>query len=182
MRIDFLKRWHYIKEDLSFNAGAKALMHFQIQEMLVSELFLEGVFDSLPPETLYGVLCGMVVELPRNVRVPEKKRYRGISRRILAAVNSDIVRDAAAITKQPLVWEASMIPIGKAWAEGRSLQDILDRLSYSTDVSGTLVGAFRRAKDLCMQLKSAWKDFPGQQEMMHSLLKSVSRDEVEVVA
>ena len=75
-----------------------------------------------------------------------------------------------------------MIPIGKAWAEGESLDSILDRLSYSTDVSGTLVGAFRRAKDLCMQLKNAWSDFPGQQELMHQLLQAVSRDEVEVIA
>ena len=29
-----------------------------------------------------------------------------------------------------------------------------------TDVSSTLVGAFRRAKDLLTQLRSAWKDIP----------------------
>jgi ATP-dependent RNA helicase HelY len=181
-RIIFLQRWHYIKEDRTFNTGAKALMYFQIQEMFTTELFLEGIFDSLPPSELYGVLCGMVVELPRNVHVSEKRKYRGISRRILAVLHTDIVQEAAAITKQPLVWEPAMIPIGKAWAEGQSLEQILDALSYSTDVSGTLVGAFRRAKDLCMQLKNAWSDFPGQREVMHRLLKSVSRDEVEVVA
>ena len=181
-RIEFLQRWHYIKEDRSFNAGAKALMYFQIQEMFTTELFLEGVFDSLPPTELYGVLCGMVVELPRNVHVGEKRRYRGLSRRIQAVLHSDIVQESSAITKQVLVWEPAMIPIGKAWAEGHSLEEILERLSYSTDVSGTLVGAFRRAKDLCMQLKNAWSDFPGQRELMHQLLKAVSRDEVEVIA
>jgi superfamily II RNA helicase len=181
-RIKFLQRWHYIKEDRVFNAGAKALMYFQIQEVFTTELFLEGIFDSLPPSELYGVLCGMVVELPRNVHVHEKRKFRGISRRIVAVLHSDIVQEAAAITKQPLVWEPAMISIGKSLAEGQSLEEILDALSYSTDVSGTLVGAFRRAKDLCMQLKNAWSDFPGQKEVMHRLLKAVSRDEVEVVA
>ena len=74
-----------------------------------------------------------------------------------------------------------MIPIGKAWAEGESLPEILDSIAYETDISGTLVGAFRRAKDLCMQLRNAWQDFPGQVQLVSELLKTVSRDEVEVL-
>ena len=45
----------------------------------------------------------------------------------------------------------------------------------------SLVGAFRRAKDLATQLRSAWYDFPEKSEMVTQLLRKVSRDEVEVV-
>ena len=54
-------------------------------------------------------------------------------------------------------------------------------VSSDTDVSGTLVGAFRRAKDLLTQLRSAWKDIPDNVAMSNALLRAVSRDEVEVV-
>ena len=40
----------------------------------------------------------------------------------------------------------------------------------------------RKAKDLCMQLRNAWKDFPDKVEMMKELLTLIGRDEVEVIA
>ena len=180
-RIEFLQVYNYVGEDLSFNAGAKALMHFQIQEIFSTELFLEGVFDTLKPALLFGVLCAMVVELPRNVTVFESRRYRNISKQIRKVYHSAIVADAAQITKLPTVWDGAMIPIGKAWAEGKSLAELQLLYSSTTDISGTLIGAFRRAKDLATQLRGAWKEFPDKSEMIISLIKQVSRDEVEVV-
>ena len=125
-RIQFLIRYQYINEDYSFNAGARALTYFQIQEVFVAELFLEGILDSLSKAELYGVLCGMVVELPRSVHVRQKRHYKKLSNRIVKILRSDIVQEAAYITKLPLVWEPSMIPIGKAWAQGQSLSEILE--------------------------------------------------------
>ena len=180
-RIEFLQIYNYVDEDLSFNAGAKALMHFQIQEIFSTELFLEGVFDTLKPELLFGVLCAMVVELPRNVTVFESRRYRNISKQIRKIYHSAIVADAAQITKIPTVWDGAMIPIGKAWAEGKSLAELQLLYSSTTDISGTLIGSFRRAKDLATQLRGAWRDFPDKSEMIVALIKQVSRDEVEVV-
>jgi ATP-dependent RNA helicase HelY len=181
MRVQFLEMYDYIKPDGTFNAGAHALMHFQIQEVFMSELFLLGELDKLSAPMLYGVLCGLVVDLPRGVQVFEAKKYKGFSKQIASVYKSDIIQDSAYITRQQLVWEPKMIPIGKAWAEGVTLAEILFMVSSDTDVSGTLVGAFRRAKDLLTQLRNAWKGFPEKTNMVNSLLRSVSRDEVEVV-
>ena len=145
------------------------------------ELFLEGVFLELNPEMLFGVFSAMVVELPRKAKVFDARKYRGFSKRVEQIMRSDIVQDSAAITGQPVVWEGSMIPIGKAWAEGKTLAEILLMISTDTDVSGTLIGAFRRAKDLATQLRNAWRDFPDKVEMLNKLIRSISRDEVEVV-
>jgi len=50
-----------------------------------------------------------------------------------------------------------------------------------TDISGDLVSCFRRAKDLAGQLRDVYSDMPDQVAMLRTLIKTVSRDEVEVV-
>lgn len=180
-RVRLLREFDYIGDDGEFYVGAKALMHFQIQEIFTTELFLAGIFDGLEPELLYGVLCAMVVELPRSVRVYDVREHRRLSKMVEGIFASPIVYHAANLSQQQVSWEAQMIPLGKAWAEGRSLADIGRMVSSETDVSGTLVGAFRRAKDLLTQLRSAWKEIPDNVAMSNALLRAVSRDEVEVV-
>ena len=123
----------------------------------------------------------MVVELPRGVSVQDAKRHRGFTKKIKRIAHSEAVLDGASITGQSVIWEPQMIPLGKAWAEGRSLAEVLLLISSSTDTSGTLIGAFRRAKDLATQLRGAWYEQPHKQEMVNRLLRAVSRDEVEVV-
>ena len=67
-------------------------------------------------------------------------------------------------------------------AEGRALGEILDQIISPTDISGSLVGAFRRAKDLAGQLRGVWQEEdPELASALRDLIRSVSRDEVEVV-
>ena len=75
-----------------------------------------------------------------------------------------------------------MISIGEAWAEGKSLAEIQTMFTSPTDITGTLIGAFRRAKDLLSQLRTVWEGVPEPYNRYTELMKSVSRDEVEVVA
>jgi hypothetical protein len=74
-----------------------------------------------------------------------------------------------------------MIPLGRAWASGRSLQEILLMVQSNTDISGDLITGFRRAKDLVGQLKDVYADLPDRVDAMRRLIRAVSRDEVEVV-
>ena len=184
LRVQFLKKYQYIGENGEFYAGGKALMNFQIQEIFVTELFLNGSFEGVSDSLLYGILCGLVVELPRSVFVYQAraKTYQKLAKEIHNVYISDVVRDSTRITHQQLVWEPQMIPIGKAWAEGQSLSELKALFASTTDVTGTLIGAFRRAKDLLSQLRGAWADVPERQDALTGLMKSVSRDEVEVVA
>ena len=180
-RVEFLQLYGYIDEDRNFRYGAKALMHFQIQELFAAELFSQNMFDALSPSVLFGILSAMVVELPRSVRVPESKKYRTLARSFAQIANSDFVVEGSQITGYPITWEPLMIPLGKAWAEGEYFGEVLLRVSSNTDVSGTLIGAFRRAKDLVIQLRHAWNEKPHKQRMLSDLLHKVSRDEVEVI-
>ena len=183
-RVKFLKKYEYIGSEGQFYAGAKALMYFQIQEVFVSELFLLGILNQLTDGQLFGVFCGLVAELPRNVFVYESKNKstRHLANDIRLVFLSDIVRESARLTQQQLVWEPQLIPLGAAWAEGSTLAEIQEMYSSPTDITGTLIGAFRRAKDLLSQLRDAWFDVPQKRDALTDLIRSVSRDEVEVVA
>ena len=50
-----------------------------------------------------------------------------------------------------------------------------------TDLSGSLITGFRRAKDLISQLATVYRDLPDRHDALRDLVRKVSRDEVEVV-
>ena len=78
-------------------------------------------------------------------------------------------------------WQA-LISLGRAWAEGEELTDIMMMVSASTDISGDLITGFRRAKDLAGQLREVFQESdPDKASMLRRLQKQVSRDEVQVV-
>ncbi len=180
-KVEFLQKWGYIEPDGSFNAGGNALMHVQISEIFVIECILEGVLDTLDPHLLFGVLTGMTGTLPRTVATRWGNRPRGVARRIDQIHRSQIVMEAEQLTGVEVTWDHRLVPFGQGWAAGRSLGELLTSVQSPTDISGTLVGAFRRAKDLAQQLRDVWRDDPDKVEQLSGLIKGVTRDEVEVV-
>ena len=50
-----------------------------------------------------------------------------------------------------------------------------------TDVTGDLVGAFRRARELAGQLKALWIHDEMKTAQLNRLIREVTRDEVAVV-
>jgi len=181
-KVQFLVDSGYLGTDLTFNVGANVLKRLQIQELFATELVLQGFFEDLEPELLFGVCCGMVAELPRGVVVHSARRFRGIGRQIQGVCDSPVVIGGEEFTGLAVTWDYEMIPIGVLWAEGKTLNEIVAEVNSPTDISGSLVGAFRRAKDLVSQLMTVWADDPERVATLKSLIKTVRRDEVEVVA
>ena len=181
-KVTFLKNYGYIGEDGSFNAGARVLMHLQIQEIFATELFLQGIFEELAPTTFFGVLTAMCQELPRAAHTSAGKEFKGLARQIDQIRSSALVTDAEKLSGAPVVWDPQMIAFGRWWAEGRTLSELLLNLSSPTDVSGDLVGAFRRARELAGQIKAVWATFaPEKAAMVTALVRTVSRGEVETL-
>ena len=179
--INFLKQWGYLAEDGSFNAGAHALMEVQISEIFTTELFLQGVFDELPPAKLFGVLAGMCTNLNKRVEVRSTKQDRRVGWAVTKVRESSIVKAADYISQSETTWDARLIGLGSAWAEGKSLNEVLANIYSPTDVSGDLVGAFRRARELAGQLKALWIDDEARTQEINQLIRTVTREEVAVV-
>jgi superfamily II RNA helicase len=182
-RVSFLQSIGYLGEDLSFNAGAKALMHVQMSEIFMVEMVLEGLLDDMDPPTLFGVLCGVVQNLPRGTHLvePPSKELRGLYKAVTQVMNCHAVREAGRITDIPAEFCPELIPLGRAWANGEPLASIGEALDSGVDITGDLVGAFRRARDLVSQLMELWRDDAERIESLYDLLDATGRDEVEVV-
>jgi hypothetical protein len=155
----------------------------QIEEIFVTELLLGGVLETLDSARLFGVLCAVNKEFGRDVRPRIRIRGddMGIVREVEEVRRSEIVRESEALTGNPVTWCPEMVPYGRLWAEGRPLAELIDQLDSGADISGDLVGAFRRAKDLIGQLIGVWADDRDRVAALKALLKAVSRDEVLVV-
>jgi superfamily II RNA helicase len=182
-KVGYLKSCGYLASDLSFNAGAKVLKHLQISEMLTTELVLSGILEDLAPAELFGVCCSMTNELGRHVRCTARPspHDKWLAKEIAKLVRSPVVAGAHAITDTEPTFDPDLMLLGRAWAKGESLQDVLMMVQSDTDIAGDLISGFRRAKDLIGQLRDVYRDDPVRHDMLVELARSVARDEVEVV-
>jgi superfamily II RNA helicase len=182
-RRQFLTQIGYLGEDGQPGAGANLLKHIQIEEIFTTELALSGLVDTLSPEILFGVLCGMTNSLAPTVRLRDK--LYGDARKVAKKINdirfSDPVTGAERITGIEATWDPDLIAFGVQWAEGRTLSEISLLYWSNTDISGQLVSGFRRAKDLASQLRQVFREDEILADRLSELMRRVSRDEVEVV-
>ncbi|MFK7927177.1 MAG: hypothetical protein AB8H79_03240, partial [Myxococcota bacterium] len=162
---------------------ANVLRNLQMSEIFVTELVLSGLLEEMDDPTLFGVMCAVVATFPRKAqrRYGMDKRTRQLARDIESVRHSAPVVDAEAITEMEVEFSPAWIELGRAWVAGDSFTTVLGMVDSETDIAGDVVGAFRRAKDLCKQLAEVYRDLPERSEALRHLSKRVSRDEVEVV-
>ena len=179
-----LQQIGYIADDGTFHAGAAALQHLQIEEIFATELVLSGLLEGLTEDHLFATLVSMVCDPGPSVRLPRPTGpLRQLDRDLARIRRSDPVVRAEHEQSEAATYCPEMLLIGADWYEGVSLIDILDRLDSNSDVAGILVNGFRRAKDLAGQLRDVYKlaEDEVMLERLRSVIKTVSRDEVEVV-
>lgn len=182
-KVEFLRTFGYLNPDGSLRSAAKVLKKIQFQEILVTELLLEGIFEDKSPEMIFGIMCGLVQTLPRTARVrpPDSEEWWSTFSAVEAVFNSDIVQAAYGLVQGEPVCTPAIMPLGEAWANGSTLPEILEMVSNPTDLSGDLVGSFRRGKDLVGQLRNLYDDDPDRRKELTKLIRAVTRDEVEVI-
>ncbi len=181
-KITFLEQIGYLAEDGTFGAGAKVLQNVQIEEIFVTELILSGLLEDVDDNLLFGLLCAVNKEFGRDVRTrPMRGADLALAREANKLRHGPVVTGSEALSGQAVCWCPEMIPFGRLWAEGRTLQELMLLIDAPTDVSGDLVGAFRRAKDLVGQLRQVYRDDETKADRLAELMRRVSRDEVMVV-
>ena len=155
-------------------------MNIQISEIFTTELFLNGVFDDLPPDRLFGVLAGMCTTLNKRVEVHTTKADRRVGWGVGKIRNSPIVMAADALNRSETTWDARLIGLGTMWAKGRT-----SRRSWLTSTarptSPVTSSAPWRARELAGQLKHLWAHDEMKTAEIKRLMRDVSRDEVAVV-
>jgi len=182
-KVSYLQQVGYLSDNLTFNAGARLLRHLQIADVLVTELVLSGALEDLPPSTLFGICAGLTNSLPRQARpiggptVIERK----ISKAIRTVRMSPVVTQAETLSGQEVEWDPEVMILGRMWADGDDLETIVASVVSTTDLAGDLITGFRRAKDLASQLREVYAEDPDRRVLWTQIIRTVSRDEVEVV-
>ncbi len=182
---DFLLHYGYLDESGSFNAGAKLLRHIQIAELFTSELLLSGILETIDQATLFGLLVCMTTNLPRSV--DKNYRLNRKDRSLLQEVElirfSEVVVQGEQVSGMQVTWTPDLLPLGRQWAEGAQLIDLMRQLYARTDISGSLVSGFRRAIDLGTQIVQTYAEGgdPDRADELRDMLRACRRDEVEVV-
>ncbi len=182
-KVALLKRHGYLGDDNCLNAPAKVLSHIKIEEIFVTELLMKGVFEDRTPEELFGIMVGLVQRLPRKAKVfyPEDDKWFAIFDRVEKVYESQIVQEAQELVDQETVYTPELMPLGERWAKGEELASILRDIKSRTDLSGDLVGGFRRAKDLVSQIRQVHHRDEARWKALTTLLRQVTRDEVQVL-
>jgi len=182
-KVGFLRSVGYLGQNNGFQAGARVLQHLQISEILTTEMVLDGVLEGLTAPELFGVCCEITNELGRHVRCHAKPRRhdKQLARAIGKLVEGPVVSGAHELTQTQPTFDPDLLLLGRAWAEGKPLQDVLMMIHSDTDVAGDLISGFRRAKDLVKQLCSVYQEDPDRHATLVQLTRTVARDEVEVV-
>ncbi|MFP4598474.1 MAG: helicase-related protein, partial [Persicimonas sp.] len=182
-KLQFLRTYKYLADDNSLEPPARILRHIKIEEIFLTELVLAGHLEDLSPEELFGTMCGLVVELSRTakVRKPKDDKWWAIFARFNEIYESEIVVHAEDLVDSHTVFTPEVMPLGERWARGDQLNDILEDIKNPTDMSGDLVGCFRRAKDMVGQLRDVFFSDAPRRKRLTQLIRKVSRDEVEVL-
>ena len=182
-KVTFLRTHGYVGDDNELLARAEVLRHIKFEEIFLTELVVRGLLEDREPNELFGIMCGLVHDLPREAKVdkPADNKWWEIFSEINAVFDAEVVQGAAELADEEVVFTPEMMPLGERWAEGESLSEILQSIHHKTDLSGGLVGAFRRGKDLVGQLREVYEDDPDRRRELASLIRRVSRDEVQVL-
>jgi superfamily II RNA helicase len=182
-KVTFLRSHGYIGDDNELLDRADILRHIKFEEIFLTELIMRGKLQDRDPEELFGILCGLVHSLPRKATVdkPNDDKWWEIFSEINQVFETEVVQDAAELTDTQVDFTPEMMPLGERWAHGESLPEILRSIHHKTDLSGGLVGAFRRAKDLVGQLREVYSEDPERRREYAALIRRVARDEVQVL-
>ncbi len=182
-KVHFLQEVGYLGQDNQLLAGGEILKHIHIEEIFVTEMLLANLFEGLDDAALFGLLAAVCSDFPRRAtlraRVPGE--LRSLTRRVLKIRRSYVVVEAERLNGVRTSFSPELLCLGHLWVEGRSLLEIMLLVDSASDVSGDLVSAFRRAKDLLKQLKDVYRGEAGMMEQLGGILRTVSRDEVEVL-
>ncbi len=157
-KCEVLKELGHIDEFMGFRIGAKVLQKIHIEELLVTEMILEGFFDRLSPEEI-GMLIGCIGRDPDRMRNRPKYLSRSLKKEVEEL--ADYIRGIEEKhLPKPLSCKINwnFADASYLWITGHSLDRIVEEGSI---YEGDLISAMRQTVDLLKQVKRVYREVPG---------------------
>ncbi len=153
-KINVLKDMGYVDGNLSLLVGGKVSSKIHIEELVTTEIILEGIVGELSPESLVALFACIVRGGDKGGTKPKT-----LPRKLRRDVN-DIVSYVSGIEMKHLerpetqgvnwgFWEVASL-----WAKGEPVKRITDRLGM---YEGDVISCLKQAKDLLTQIKRAYE-------------------------
>lgn len=183
-KVDILKNLAYINEDNSFNTGALVLKDIQINELLITELILENVFEDLDQNEINALATALGSRSSKkslfNYRIQSLEPYISLIEKII----DKLYKCRAISSKKDIEFDFGISGYGYLWSNGVSWNDMMKYLSEYQNpisVSGDLVYSFRRAIDILRQIMHVYRDNKEMFDKLKSAIDRMDRDIVSMV-
>ena len=163
----------YLENDKLTTAG---LLASQIHghELLITEMFMEGLFHAYPPAELNAAIVAVGYEPRKNeYRIKHKLDLSPILRiwHFLVKMESRMVGFST------VQFNDHVAALAYRWSNGESFTNLLNDSSID---EGDLVFAFRRGIDLLRQVRNATMDDPNLNAKLRECIALMDRDEVSI--
>lgn len=163
----------YIQEDQLTTAGLFA-SQIHGQELLVTELFMEGLLHEYSIPQLAAVLVSVGYE-------PRKNEIRHKHRLPFSPVKRSVMRLRAMeeqfVGYSQVEFHDHLAPLVYRWTEGEAFSQLMDEASID---EGDVVYAIRRGIDLLRQIRGAVKEDASLRTKMADAITRMDRDQVSI--
>lgn len=171
---EFNRVWDLL-EDLSFVEGRNLLprgifaLNIHVQELLVTELYFNGLLREIPPGQVAAILAGVSYVPGRDDRVDA-----GIyDLRDIDLLCKSLLRKG--VPENFCVWSPLPGALASSWYEGMSFEKLL---SMSNMQEGDIFSIIRREIDLLRQIERAAGEDTELRDLIEHIRLKLDRDEV----
>ncbi len=163
----------YLEQDQLTSAGLFA-SQIHGHELMLTEMFMEGLFHTYPPAELNAALVAVGYE-------PRKNEFR-IKHRldfgpILRIYHGLLKLEQNMLGYTTVRFYDHVAALAYRWSNGESFTKLIEEASVD---EGDLVFAFRRGIDLLRQVRNAAGDDPVLHEKLRECISLMDRDEVSI--
>ncbi|PKK91317.1 MAG: hypothetical protein CVV64_05990 [Candidatus Wallbacteria bacterium HGW-Wallbacteria-1] len=177
--MDFLRELGYIDENMTLTARGELASTIHGYEIVVTELFFAGLFESLAPEELCALITAVVFERRKNDLVNLKIIPGSLFRKFLA-IGKEVEELRGIESRHKLSnvksLDFTMSPIAYFWATEGEFSEIFE---YTNLEEGDVIRTLRRAMDLLRQVETSIPDLPALKEKIRSAIRLVKRSVVD---
>ncbi len=163
----------YLEHDELTSAGIFA-SQIHGHELMITEMFMEGLFHAYPPAELNAVMVAVGYEPRKNeFRIKHKLDFGPLLR-----IYHHLQKLERHMVGYPSVqFHDHVAALAYRWSSGESFTKLLEDTSVD---EGDLVFAFRRGIDLLRQVRNAAAEDPVLQGKLRECISLMDRDEVSI--
>jgi len=166
---DLLEKLGYVNGREFLPRGLFAL-ELHVQEILVTELTFNGLFEDIEPAQAAAVLAGVEYIPGRNTRVVKLEIP---ALRETFALRRSLIK--MGVPERFCVWSDLLGALAYAWYTGTSFSELLEMSSLQP---GDIFSIFRREIDLLRQIERAAGEDCGLAEKVRTIRSRLDRDEI----